>query len=31
MVRYFRNKGINVLVCVVGLERGERDLLEEVR
>ncbi|KAK4177450.1 YjeF-related protein N-terminus-domain-containing protein [Triangularia setosa] len=29
--RHLRNKGINVLVCVVGLERGERDLLEEVR
>ncbi|KAK4225566.1 NAD(P)H-hydrate epimerase [Podospora fimiseda] len=28
--RHLRNKGINVLVCVVGLERGERDLLEEV-
>ncbi|KAK0722588.1 YjeF-related protein N-terminus-domain-containing protein [Lasiosphaeria miniovina] len=29
--RHLRNKGINVLVCVVGLERGERDLLEDVR
>jgi enhancer of mRNA-decapping protein 3 len=29
--RHLRNKGINVLVCVVGLERGERDLLEEVK
>lgn len=28
--RHLRNKGVNVLVCVVGLERGERDLLEEV-
>ncbi|KAK3996046.1 NAD(P)H-hydrate epimerase [Cladorrhinum sp. PSN332] len=28
--RHLRNKGINVLVCVVGLEGGERDLLEEV-
>ncbi|KAK4241901.1 NAD(P)H-hydrate epimerase [Achaetomium macrosporum] len=29
--RHLRNKGINVLVCVVGLERGERDLLEDVQ
>ncbi|KAK4169423.1 NAD(P)H-hydrate epimerase [Cladorrhinum sp. PSN259] len=28
--RHLRNKGVNVLVCVVGLERGERGLLEEV-
>jgi enhancer of mRNA-decapping protein 3 len=27
--RHLRNKGVNVLVCVVGLERGERDLLED--
>ena len=29
--RHLRNKGINVLICVVGLERGERDLLEDVQ
>lgn len=29
--RHLRNKGINVLVCVVGLERGERDLFEDVQ
>ncbi|KAL1844400.1 hypothetical protein VTJ49DRAFT_79 [Mycothermus thermophilus] len=29
--RHLRNKGINVLVCVAGLERGERDLLEDVQ
>ncbi|KAK3899504.1 hypothetical protein C8A05DRAFT_36872 [Staphylotrichum tortipilum] len=29
--RHLRNKGVNVLVCVVGLERGERDLLEDVQ
>lgn len=29
--RHLRNKGINVLVYVVGLERGERDLLEDVQ
>ncbi|KAK3375199.1 YjeF-related protein N-terminus-domain-containing protein [Podospora didyma] len=29
--RHLRNKGINILVCVVGLERGERDLLEGMR
>ncbi|KAK3322202.1 YjeF-related protein N-terminus-domain-containing protein [Apodospora peruviana] len=29
--RHLRNKGINVLVCVVGFERGERDLLEDMR
>ncbi|EGS20829.1 uncharacterized protein CTHT_0026670 [Thermochaetoides thermophila DSM 1495] len=29
--RHLRNKGINVLVCVVGLERGDRDLLEDVQ
>jgi enhancer of mRNA-decapping protein 3 len=29
--RHLRNKGINVLVCVIGLERGERDLLEDMR
>jgi enhancer of mRNA-decapping protein 3 len=29
--RHLRNKGINVLVCMVGLERGERDLLEDVQ
>ncbi|KAL2258214.1 hypothetical protein VTK26DRAFT_8567 [Humicola hyalothermophila] len=29
--RHLRNKGINMLVCVVGLERGERDLLEDVQ
>ncbi|KAK3692142.1 YjeF-related protein N-terminus-domain-containing protein [Podospora appendiculata] len=29
--RHLRNKGINVLVCVVGLERGERGLLEDMR
>lgn len=26
--RHLRNKGVNMLVCVVGMERGERDLLE---
>ncbi|KAL8400206.1 hypothetical protein RB594_000555 [Gaeumannomyces avenae] len=26
--RHLRNKGVNTLVCVVGMERGERDLLE---
>ena len=29
--RHLRNKGVNVIVCVVGLERGERDLLEDMR
>ncbi len=29
--RHLRNKGINVLVCVVGLERGERDLFEDMQ
>lgn len=29
--RHLRNKGINLLLCVVGLERSERDLLEDVR
>ncbi|KAK3333349.1 YjeF-related protein N-terminus-domain-containing protein [Cercophora scortea] len=29
--RHLRNKGVNVLVCVVGLERGERGLLEDMR
>ncbi|KAL2169770.1 hypothetical protein VTG60DRAFT_5666 [Thermothelomyces hinnuleus] len=29
--RHLRNKGINVLVCMVGLERGERDLFEDVQ
>ncbi len=29
--RHLRNKGLNVLVCVVGLERGERELLEDMR
>ena len=29
--RHLRNKGVNVLVCVVGFERGERDLLEDMR
>ncbi|SPQ22628.1 848085d9-cc7d-4464-b83f-758ec383f167 [Thermothielavioides terrestris] len=29
--RHLRNKGVNVLVCVAGLERGERDLLEDVQ
>ncbi|KAM7189154.1 YjeF-related protein N-terminus domain containing protein [Naviculisporaceae sp. PSN 640] len=29
--RHLRNKGINVIVCVVGLERGDRDLLEDMR
>lgn len=29
--RHLRNKNINVIVCVVGLERGERDLLEDMR
>ncbi|KAK4044671.1 YjeF-related protein N-terminus-domain-containing protein [Parachaetomium inaequale] len=29
--RHLRNKGLNVLVCVVGLERGERDLFEDVQ
>lgn len=29
--RHLRNKGINVIACVVGVERGERDLLEDMR
>lgn len=29
--RHLRNKGINVLLCVVGIERGDRDLLEDMR
>ncbi|KAL1882752.1 hypothetical protein VTK73DRAFT_877 [Phialemonium thermophilum] len=29
--RHLRNKGINVLLCVVGIERGERELLEDMR
>lgn len=29
--RHLRNKGINVLVCVVGIERNERELLEDMR
>ncbi|EFX03011.1 yjef n-terminal domain containing protein [Grosmannia clavigera kw1407] len=29
--RHLRNRGINVLVCVVGIERGERELLEDFR
>ncbi|KAK3399132.1 YjeF-related protein N-terminus-domain-containing protein [Sordaria brevicollis] len=29
--RHLRNKNISVIVCVVGLERGERDLLEDMR
>lgn len=29
--RHLRNKGVNVLVCVVGIERGERELLEDMR
>ena len=29
--RHLRNKGANVLVCVIGLERGERELLEDMR
>ncbi|KAK0711341.1 YjeF-related protein N-terminus-domain-containing protein [Lasiosphaeris hirsuta] len=29
--RHLRNKGINIIVCLVGLERGERDLFEDMR
>ncbi|KAK0753437.1 YjeF-related protein N-terminus-domain-containing protein [Schizothecium vesticola] len=29
--RHLRNKGTNVIACVVGVERGERDLLEDMR
>lgn len=29
--RHLRSRGINVLVCVVGIERGERELLEDFR
>ncbi|KAK4218035.1 YjeF-related protein N-terminus-domain-containing protein [Rhypophila decipiens] len=29
--RHLRNKGVNVIACVVGLERGDRDLLEDMR
>ncbi|KAB5570655.1 YjeF-related protein N-terminus-domain-containing protein [Coniochaeta sp. 2T2.1] len=29
--RHLRNKGVNILVCVVGIERGERELLEDLR
>lgn len=29
--RHLRNKGTNVLLCVVGIERGERELLEDLR
>jgi len=29
--RHMRNKGLNVIICVVGLERGERELLEDMR
>jgi len=29
--RHLRNKGLNLIVCVVGLERGDRDLLEDMR
>lgn len=29
--RHLRNKGVTPIVCVVGMERGERDLLEGMR
>jgi enhancer of mRNA-decapping protein 3 len=29
--RHLRNKGINVLLCVVGIERGEREILDDLR
>ncbi|CAK7272703.1 enhancer of mRNA decapping [Sporothrix epigloea] len=29
--RHLRNKGVNVVMCVVGIERGERELLEDLR
>ncbi|KAJ9136732.1 YjeF N-terminal domain-like protein [Pleurostoma richardsiae] len=29
--RHLRNKGANVLLCIVGIERGDRDLLEDMR
>lgn len=29
--RHLRNKGVTVLVCVVGIERGDRELLEDMR
>lgn len=29
--RHLRNKGVNVLLSVVGIERGERELLEDLR
>ncbi|KAK1835219.1 YjeF-related protein N-terminus-domain-containing protein [Podospora conica] len=29
--RHLRNKGVNVIACVVGVERGERELLEDMR
>lgn len=29
--RHLRNKGIDALVCVVGIERNERELLEDMR
>ncbi|KJR89897.1 enhancer of mRNA-decapping protein 3 [Sporothrix schenckii 1099-18] len=29
--RHLRNKGINVILCVVGIERGERELLDDLR
>ncbi|CAK7275162.1 enhancer of mRNA decapping [Sporothrix epigloea] len=29
--RHLRNKGVNILLCVVGIERGERELLEDLR
>lgn len=29
--RHLRNKGVNVLLCVVGIERGEGELLEDLR
>jgi len=29
--RHMRNKGLNVILCVVGQERGDRDLFEDMR
>ncbi|KAK1751873.1 YjeF-related protein N-terminus-domain-containing protein [Echria macrotheca] len=29
--RHLHNKGLNVIVCIVGLERGNRDLLDDMR
>lgn len=29
--RHLRNKGMTILLCVVGIERGERELLEDMR